>query len=237
MAHLIHYYFTYYLRSYRSFPPVATFLIFIIVFYAYRPNPAIDSYAVTATALYFIIAWISLGFLAIEDSVQHQLTLIHSKSFRLNYGAKLMTLFMIAAGLTLISFLYPILFNLLDEPLTFKVGFLCLLHHLLVSLLGIALATLFQRDLVKSLITSFGGLAMVQVASFVYIALTPFVVEDYAFLFYFFPPAYNMVEVLMNWNGTTINWQLFLPFIHSTIYIVLVFCLSYMLLRRNRRLL
>mgnify|MGYP000870724695 CR=1 FL=1 len=237
MAHLIYYYFTYYLRSYRYFPPVATYLVFIIIFYTYRPNPTIDSYTVTATGLYYIIAWLSLGFFAIEDSIQHQLTLIHSKSYLQNYIAKIMTLFLIATGLTLFSFLYPIAFNLLDEPLTIKVGTLSLLHHLLVALLGIALASFFQRDIVKSVITSIGGLTLVLVASHVYIAFTPFIPKQIDFLFYLFPPAYKMVEVLMNWNGTTLELALFLPFFQSAIYIAFLFLFSYFLLKRKRSLL
>jgi hypothetical protein len=237
MIHLIHYYFAYYLRSYRYFPPVATYLIFIIVFYTYRPNPAIDSYTVTATALYYIIAWLSLGFFAIEHSVQQQLTLIHSKSYLRNFFAKIATLFLIAMGLTLFSFLYPIVFNLLDEPLTIKVALFSLLHHLIVALLGIALASLFQRDLVKSVITSIGGLTLVLVGSLVYIAFTPFIPKQADFLFYLFPPAYKMVEVLMKWNGNTLEWPLFLPFLQTTIYIGLLFFITYFLLQKKRRLL
>lgn len=237
MTHLMHYYLIYYLRSYRHFPPVATFLIFIIVFYTYLPNPAIDSYTVTATALYYSIAWLSLSFFAVEDSTQQQLTLIHSKSYLRNFIAKIMTLFLIAAVLSLFAFLYPIVFNLLDDPLTLKVGTFSLLHHLLVALLGIALASLFQRDLVKSVITSIGGLTLVLVTSHVYIAFTPFVPKQFDFLFYLFPPAYKMVEVLMKWNGDTLDWSLFFPFFQNTLYIGLLFLVSYLLLQRERRLL
>jgi len=237
MTQLIYYYLLYYLRSYRFFSPVATFLIFIIVFYTYRPNPAIDSYTVTASALYFIMAWLSLGFFAVEPPIQQQITLIHSKSFLRNYMAKIFTLLLIATALIFVSFLYPIIFHLLDEPLTLKIGLFLFFHHLLASLLGIALASLFQRDLIQSLITSIGGLTLVLLASYVYIAFTPFIPEKIDFLFYLFPPAYKMIEVLMKWNGTTLEWSLFLPFLHTTIYIGFLFLLSYFLLKRKRHFL
>nr|WP_144921905.1 hypothetical protein [Paenibacillus bovis] len=60
MLELIKYSLHDYVRSHKYFAPISTYIILIIVFYTYKPNPVLDSYAVTASMLYVVSAWLCI---------------------------------------------------------------------------------------------------------------------------------------------------------------------------------
>ena len=62
MGSLIHYMLASYTRSYRYFAPMAFMLISVVFIYSYRPNPIMDSYAVTAISVCRLrLAWFELS--------------------------------------------------------------------------------------------------------------------------------------------------------------------------------
>ena len=78
MGSLIHYMLASYTRSYRYFAPMAFMLISVVFIYSYRPNPIMDSYAVTAAFLFVGSAWLGLNFLNHDQGRQTMLLIVHS---------------------------------------------------------------------------------------------------------------------------------------------------------------
>lgn len=207
-----------YLRSHKYFPPISTFIIVIFVFYSYKPNPIIDSYAVTATILYIISAWLCMNVLALDPPVQRRLMILHIGGKYRYYISKLMTVLFISIILSAYAFVYPIIFNMFNESVTLTIGLVSFVNHLFLSILGIAIACLFSKVITESVVNSYGGLALTIVISLAALGVhdvLPFYLKNIVWII---PPATSTQVLLSNWNGDSISDLSLFPFLWIIIY-------------------
>ncbi|MEI3606384.1 hypothetical protein SPD48_11815 [Pseudogracilibacillus sp. SE30717A] len=233
MRELIKYSLFDYLRSHKYFPPVLIFFILIIVFYTYTPNPVIDSYAVTALFLYIVSSWLCLSFLSVDPPVQSQVMILHIGSLNRYYMAKLFCLILISFILAICAFVYPIIFSMFNETVTFTIGFVSLLNHVSLALLGIAVASLFSRVIMKSAINSIGGVALIITISLASLAIYDSLPSPFKNIVWMIPPAVSTQKPLFNWDGNLSDLSLF-PFIWIIIYSILLLFLFLKLVKKFR---
>ncbi|MCF3943771.1 hypothetical protein [Oceanobacillus alkalisoli] len=234
MKNLIKYTLHDYIRSHKYFPPISTFIIIIFVFYTYTPNPIIDSYAVTAVVLYIISAWVCLSMLQLDPPVQRQLMAIHVGSWNRYYLSKLVSVLVISIILSAFAFLYPIVFKMFSEPVTFTTGLVTFANHIILSILGISLASLFSKVIMKSTINSFGGLTLTIVLSLAAVGIERVLPPFLKNILWILPPATITQIPLLDWNGRHIDNLALFPFIWVIIYSFIITFLFLQLAKRLR---
>ena len=221
-----------YLRSHKYFPPVSTFIILIFVFYSYAPNPIIDSYAVTAMLLYIISAWICISVLSLDTSVERQLMILHARGKNRYYLSKLISVLLISLLLTFYAFIYPIIFGMFNESVSFTIGLVSMINHIFLAVLGICIASLFSRIITENVINSYGGLALTIILSLAAIGLYNMLPSYLKNIVWLIPPATSTQTPLINWNGENILDLPFFPFIWIIIYSL---CLLYLFLKLAKK--
>ncbi|MEI5905667.1 hypothetical protein WAK64_01125 [Bacillus spongiae] len=233
MKDLIKYSLQDYLRSHKYFPPISTFLILISIFYTYTPNPIIDSYAVTSIFLYIISSWLCVSILSLDSIVQKQLLVLHIKSSNRYYISKLITVWLISLVLSVYAFLYPIVFDMFNEVISFPEGIVLFVHHILLATLGISVASFFSKRIMNSPINYYGGLAITIIVSIAALRIY----EDLPIIFknivWVIPPAVYTQTPLINWTGESILDLPLFPFIWILIY---SFLLLFLFLKLSKRI-
>ncbi|KXY43355.1 hypothetical protein NST86_29185 [Bacillus sp. FSL L8-0199] len=222
-----------YIRSHKYFPPISTFFILIVVNYTYKPNPVISSYAITALILYIISSWICVSFLSLDSPVQKQIMTLHIKSSNRYYISKLISVWLISIVLAVFAFLYPIIFNMFNEPVTIIVGLVSLVNHIALATLGISVASLFSKWIVDNPVNSYGGLAITVMTSIGAIGIYDLLPSTFKNIVWVIPPAVSTQTTLIHWSGKSILELSLFPFIWVFIYSVLIL---YLFLKLSKRL-
>ena len=233
MIELIKYSLHDYIRSHKYFPPVSTFFIFIIVFYTYKPNPVIDSYAVTALVLYVISAWLCISILSLEQPVQKQMMILHMKSGNRYYLSKLILVWLVTMVLTVYAFVYPIIFDMFKEPVTLSTGFVLFTNHILLATLGICVGSLFSKGLMDNPVNSYGGLSLTVIISIAALGIYDVLPLTFKNLVWILPPSVMTQTPLNDWSGESISELSIFPFIWIIIYSLLLVILFLKLARRK----
>lgn len=234
MKNLIKYTLHDYIRSHKYFPPISTFMILIFVFYTYTPNPIIDSYAVTAVILYIISAWVCLSILQLDPPVQRQLMAIQVRSWNRYYVSVLISAVIISSILSAYALLYPIVFNMFSEPVTLTIGLVSFANYLILGILGVSLASLFSKVIMKSAINSFGGLTLTIVLSLAAIGVERVLPSFLKNVLWVMPPATITQTPLLKWDGGYIYDLARFPFIWVIIYSFIIIFLFLQLAKRLR---
>lgn len=234
MKNLIKYTLHDYIRSHKYFPPISTFMILIFVFYTYTPNPIIDSYAVTAVILYIISAWVCLSILQLDPPVQRQLMAIQVRSWNRYYVSVLISAVIISSILSAYALLYPIVFNMFSEPVTLTIGLVSFANYLILAILGVSLASLFSKVILKSAINSFGGLTLTIVLSLAAIGIERVLPSFLKNVLWVIPPATITQTPLLKWDGGYIYDLARFPFIWVIIYSFIIIFLFLQLAKRLR---
>ncbi|GIO21442.1 hypothetical protein [Oceanobacillus sp. J11TS1] len=225
MKDLIKYTLHDYLRSQKYFPPTSTYFILILIFYTYKPNPIIDSYAVTALILFVTSAWLCMSVLSLDAPVQRQIMILHIKSSHKYYIAKLIAIWLIAVGLAVFAFVYPLVFGMFAEPVSLKVGFVSLANHILLATLGISIASFFNKSMMESTVNAYGGLVLTLILSFASLGIYKVLPSFIKYVAWLLPPAVSTQIPLIQWDGEMIGELSLIPFIWIFIYSVVLFIL------------
>jgi hypothetical protein len=235
MTALIKYTLHDYLRSHKYFPPISTFIILIFVHYSYTPNPIIDSYAVTALLLYIISAWVSICVLSLDTPVQRQLMILHIGGSSRYYLSKLISVLLISLILALYAFIYPIIFSMFYESVTFTIGLVSIVNHVILSILGISIASLFSKIITESAVNSYGGLALTIAISLAALGVSDALPSYLKIFVWIIPPATITQTPLFNWNGENFLSLSLFPFIWIIIYSLFILFLFLKLAKKIQK--
>ncbi|MGF7048153.1 hypothetical protein J2T13_002660 [Paenibacillus sp. DS2015] len=209
-----------YSRSYKFIPPLFTYIIFIGLFYTYRPNPVMGSFAVTAVLSFIVTAWICYGFIQSESPIQEEITLLHLKSPAKYYIGLLSSILLMSLFLLIIAIAYPIIRDMFDRPLGSEDIIVGLLSHLGLSFLGVAIAVFFNSKFVSRPSVAIGGILFVIVLSFCQGSISSHLSPSMEWITWILPPAFHSMNLLMNYetySGGEIVWLLVVPFIYAII--------------------
>lgn len=228
MIALIRYNFLDYTKSYKYVPPIAMYIVSLLFVYSYTPNPIVATYLETALTLYLLSAWITITLFHTEDPVQEQMTLSHTKNIWTLYLGKYVTVLLICSILSLISVIYPIVFHMFNEKMTVSLFITGLLSHFSLSILGISIATLFTRNIIKKASTAWLSLSFVLLITIASIRLKKEMPE----LLWVFPPI-NSFLMLGQYEQHLLVHVLWLT-AWALIYSLLLITLFLFLVRKKR---
>lgn len=198
MIPLIKYMLASYTRSYRYFAPIAFILISVVFIYSYRPNPIMDSYAVTAAFLFVGSAWLGMNFLNHEQGRQAVLLIVQSGSARRYYIGQYVAMILISLLFCLFAVVYPIAADMFDKPISmseFVIGFL---GHAVLSLLGVSLSLYFQSGWIENQGRAAGLLLTVIILSLAGQSVINQLPDAASFAGYVLPPVSVVIDMLMN---------------------------------------
>lgn len=224
MIALIRYNFLDYTKSYKYAPPIAMYIVSLLFIYTYKPNPIITTYLETALILYLLSAWITITLFHAEDPVQEQITLSHTKNIRTLYLGKYVTVLLICIVLSLISVIYPIAFQMFNEKMTLSLFITGFFSHFSLSILGISIAILFTRNIIKKASTAWLSLSFVLLITIASIRLK----KDMPELLWIFPPINGFMMLGSYEHNLAIHtlwltaWALFYSFVLMSLFLHLV---------------
>ena len=187
-----------YSRSYRYFGPLAFILIGVAFLYSYTPNPVMGSYSVTASIQFIGCAWLGISFLNHDQGRQQALLILHIGNAALFYAVQYAALSFLCIILSTGTVLYPILIGAFDGTAAPAVFVLAWLSHILVSLLGAAVALFFQNSWIENYGRAAGLLLIVIVLSFSGLSLADQLPQQLRFLPWVLPPVSPLVDMMMN---------------------------------------
>jgi len=195
MIALLRYYSSYYLRSFKGIPPLSLFVLAVAVNYAYTPNPILDSYAFTSLLLFFVMGWVTMTVLHIEDARQQQITLLHAGNPRTYYAAHFLLCMAIGLFLSVFAVVYPIVFNGFGVKTTFVHIVLGILSHLSLAMLSTALSAWFTREWVANKANTWWGILSVLIFS-VAIASVKSKLLVWQLLLWLLPPVHLCLKIM-----------------------------------------
>ncbi|GAB6931404.1 hypothetical protein JCM10914A_53870 [Paenibacillus sp. JCM 10914] len=217
MYPLIKYMLASYTRSYRYFAPIAFILISTLFIYSYRPNPVMDSYAVTSAILFIGSAWLGLNFLNHDQGRQAMLLIIHAGSAKRYYCAQYLTINLITVALYFFALVYPILTGMFDRPVTGNDLLLGFLGHALLALLGVTLSLFFQFGWIENQGRAAGMLLIVMICSLAGQSVVNKLPVALEFVPYLLPPVSVMINMMIHNEGS----------LTLTVILTCVYCLLY----------
>ncbi|KKO53339.1 hypothetical protein [Paenibacillus sp. DMB20] len=195
-----------YTRSYRYFGPVAFVIITVLFLYSYKPNPVMDSYAVTSSILFIGCAWLGLSFLNHDQGRQTGLLVLHSGSALTFYIAQFAAIVLLAACLSAGAVLYPMLTGMFNEPVGWMRFLTALSAHVSLSLLGAAIALFFQNGWIENYGRAAGMMLVLIVFSFAGLSLGSQLPEYAKWVIYLLPPVSPMVDMMMH-DSERLLWE------------------------------
>ncbi|HEY2491877.1 MAG TPA: hypothetical protein VGI33_02975 [Paenibacillus sp.] len=209
-----------YNRSYRFIPPLFTYLIFVGLFYTYRPNPVMGSFAVTAVLSFIVTAWICYSFMQSESPIQEEITLLHLRSPAKYYIGLISSILLMSLLLLIVAMAYPIIGDRFDRPIGSEDIIVGFLSHLGLSFLGAAIAIFFNNKFVSRSSVAIGGILFVIILSFCQGSITSQLGPSLEWITWILPPTFHSMNLLMNYetySGGEMIWLLAVPFIYSLI--------------------
>ncbi len=195
---LLRYLIASYTRSYRYFAPFSFMIISVLLLYSYKPNPVMDSYAVTSTLLFMGFAWMGMTFLNHDQGRQTSLLLLHTGSAGVFYVTQYAVLVTFSAIMSTMAVIYPILTGMFNEPVGMERFVIAWLAHLLLSLLGSAISLYFQSGWIENQGRAIGLICIVVILSIAGLSVVSSLPGKMTFMAYILPPVSLMIDMLMH---------------------------------------
>lgn len=230
MMSLLHYQIVNYIRTYKYIPPFFIFILCMVVNYAFVPNPILDSYSFTSTFLFMLMGWFTVTIFHGEDEGQKVITILHSKGEKAYFRALYLICIMIGFCLSCVAVFYPIMIDAFGErprALHIILGFLA---HFSLSILSIALSSLFTRELVQNRQNSWWGVLSILIISLAIASLKNVIVQVQG-LIWLLPPVHLSLKMMSADDSiqtipAVFYWQYIWIFIYSMLVISLYFFIS-----------
>lgn len=195
---LLRYLLASYTRSYRYFAPIAFMFISVLILYSYKPNPVMDSYAVTSTLLFIGCAWLGTNFLNHDQGRQNVLLILHTGSSKIFYATQYAVLALIGSIISLATVLYPMMTGMFDESVGLSRFLIALMAHILLSGLGAAIALFFQSGWIENQGRASGLMLILIVLSIAGLSIADSLPSAIRIVVYLLPPASLMIDMLMH---------------------------------------
>ncbi|WP_210610217.1 ABC transporter permease [Priestia flexa] len=195
MIALIRYHYLTYLKSYRYIPPLALYLILLIITYTYTPNPILDSFYNTSIYLFFTFSWVTISFMHAENSKQERITRLHVRKKSVYFISKLISIVVMAVVLSAVSIIYPIVFDMFSSMPTVKEQLFGYFLHLVSCLTSMSVSLLFTRHMLRTGNLSWFGPVFVLVLTLA-VAGVPYPYEGLQMFIYLLPPIAAIINFI-----------------------------------------
>lgn len=226
-----------YIRSYRYVICTLFYLVMMNFLYSMKPCYVVDSYAMSSVLVYISAVWLALGFIDIEDAVQQQITILHTRNQSIYYLCKIAFIYIFVTILSIIAVFYPIFRGFFNRNATLSDVIFAIISHLILGLLGISIAILFNSRLIRDRRWALMGLLSVILVSIVQGALInkiPFL----KFPVLLFPPVYfflaQMYSVPKNYLLNFMNTKLILLIFAAMLVYSVILLLTFIKLMKKK---
>lgn|GEM_PF-1325829 len=236
MIALIPYMIKYYIQSFRYVPSLLFFIISLGLIYSYGGISVGNNYTFTLAVIFFFSAWITIGFIDVEDTIQQQLTILHVKKPIRYYMSKFISMWIMTLPFNICIVLYPVIFGLFNRPISGLELIIVFIAHVMASLLGISVTALFDSRLVYNRRTAIIVLATILTFSVAQIV----VIKEYPIITYIgwiTPPISLMIEGILSLNAKHFYWanftSLLIAILYSFIYSLLLMSVYIKFIKRK----
>lgn len=221
------------IKSYKYVPPLTVYVITLVMVYDYRPNPIFNSYMLTSILLYLIMTWITITIFNGEDIVQQQITVFHANSLLKYFFSKYVSTLIIGSLLSILSTLYPIIFNEFNSEVSAFHVLLGLLTHLCLTYLSICIAALFSRGMISHASNQWLGLLLTDTIFLALPALRSYLPEA---IFILFPPITGIMQLTgINDNLNNFSDTFFFNYFWAFLYGLPLIFIFYIIVRTKRK--
>ncbi|WP_145134847.1 hypothetical protein [Paenibacillus sp. Y412MC10] len=186
-----------YIRSYRYFAPVGSMLIAMMLLYSYKPNPVMDSYAVTSAFLFVGGAWLSFSFLNHAGAVLEQLSVIHAGSMRKYAASQMLALLAVIVFLSAFFLLYPVVMNMFAETVSARQWLIASSGHLALGMLGAGISYFLQAAYIRNISRATAILLIIVILSIGARQIAAKLPAGLSWIRWAFPPVAEMIDTLM----------------------------------------
>ncbi len=225
-----------YTRKHAYFPPLAATLIAMFILYSYKPNPILDSYAVTSVFLFIGAAWMGLTFLNHSSPQQEQLHIIHIGSMRKYLLSQIMALVVPVVFLTVIFILFPILMHMFARPVRADELLLAVSGHLILGMLGVTLSLFFQSARMRNGTQATALLLIIIIVSIGAKSIADLLPSSLVWLPWLLPPVSPMMDGLLHAGSGLAHREVWAMLGYGFIYSLLLGLIYvYMSMRRDAR--
>ncbi len=128
-------------RSRRAFPPLLAMALLLLGVYAYRPNPVLGTYTVTAFVFWMVALWLGVTLGLARERSQRELLDAAAGGDRVLVAQVLCGLLLVAI-LAAAAVAFPIATNAFGHPVRVTAVLAALVAHLLCGACGIATSAL-----------------------------------------------------------------------------------------------
>lgn len=132
-----------YIRSLMFIPPVALYISWIGILYAYSNMDILGSCANSAVGLYLIMTWISMNVSRLEEAAEKHILIVHLRQKEHFLYGKWLTCLVMMIPLIIFAHFYPIISNSFTVSLTTPDHILSLYCHVGLGILGILTGSFF----------------------------------------------------------------------------------------------
>lgn len=216
---------TNFMRTLKIIPPLLTFILIIYLLYFYKGVDMISSYVISCMIVYLFSVWVS--FLVFQsdkgDERQYLVSVIQSKKKYLIY--KTLYAFFIMTLISLFALVYPIVMGTFKENIGY-VFFIFLICHLLTSVFGILISSIFSYSDISNKKYLFPLILLITILS-LSVGFLPSVFKYFAI---FLPPMYKVIDIEKHIYD--VNYIVII-FLYSIFYSIVIFLLNAFIFQRS----
>ena len=234
LLNLVWYHAFVFFRTIRCLPPIFVWLL--VIYFDYETNlplPLVQRYTAIIVGLFFISVWFGYLFLSSLNQSAEYICILKIGDLTLYFVSKVIFLFAVSMGFSLIGALYPICkeimcwaqgFEAFEGGMKLSFIFGAFVLYTVVSFLGMVLTLLFAPNLSKRR----DVFSMVMIIIFALASITKDQIFESQSIFkyasYIFPPVIEIGKLFYNKNIFVMHnliWAMFYGFIYSTAAIFL----------------
>lgn len=185
-----------YIRSLIFIPPVAIYISWIGVLYAYSSMSILGSYANSAVGLFIIMTWISMNILRLEEVAEKHILLVHLRQKEHFLFGKWLSCVVMMIPLVVIAHFYPILTdNFITTP-TSEYHILSMYSHIGLGILGILTGSFFTATKITETRYVWLLSALTVTASLAHSQIVELLPKGFSWLLWGLPPLRFLYEPL-----------------------------------------
>ncbi|GAA0178442.1 hypothetical protein SH2C18_14990 [Clostridium sediminicola] len=199
LKNLLIYHYKIYIKSNKFIIPFLVWLIWIYSIYSTTHVSVVSNFLLSMGCLFYLMVWIGLTYMEIEDSISEQLLILKARSENIYYVSKILFLVFIGMTMSLIGVIFPIIKNIIGKSQLYSTDItisdlgIALIFHSFVSILGVTTGTLLHPRIMKERKMAIMLTVAIALMSIIKIPMNieiPFT----RFLTWIFPPLFNTFE-------------------------------------------
>lgn len=210
-----------YIRSLIFIPPVALYICWIGIQYAYNSMGILSSYANSAVVLFVVMTWITMNIVRLEEEAEKHILLVHLRQKEHFLYGKWLTCLVMMLPLVLIAHFYPLITNNFVNAITTYNHILSFYSHTGLGILGILTGSFFAGTKITETRYVWLLSALTVTASFAHSQIADLLPKAISWILWFLPPLRLLYEPLKGSDSGGIPTGFLSSFSLTLVYILI----------------